>query len=1252
MKQLLLLLSLLTFSFLFANSGYEVSFEQNNDGMQLTFSIDDYRLEEVTIDGNTYTKIIFENNVNTTEKGFAELPFIHASVQLSDTQNITSQVISNGFEDITLRFPLLPSRGIIYRNQDPSEIPYVIAEESLTNEFYPQNILSSSEPFILRDIRGLNIYVHPFQYNAVDNTLRIHRSVTVNLVNNNEIPINPITNQSQKINREMNSIYKTIFINYDDSRFEHELADFGSILVIRTARDADAMAPYIEWKKQKGYTVYEEEVATGTNVQTLVSNSYNAHNDILYVQLVGDWADIQGPTSGGAPTDPNLGCVVGTDYYPDLIIGRFSANSSSAVTVQVNKTINYEQNSIAGADWYENATGIASSQGPGDDNELDYEHINVIYNNKLDPFTYNQLNPIYDPSANASMVANALNAGTGIINYCGHGSTTSWSSSGFNNTHVNLLTNGDMLPLIISVACVNGAFSSAECFAEAWLHKENGGAVGMYASTINQSWNPPMQGQDYINDLLTGGYDYTLYPGQNGINTDVRKTTFGALCFNGSILMTVEGPSGGQPMLETWHVFGDAALEVRTATTTELTLSNSVILMGVDFSTSVSSNSNPVEGAFISLYQDGISFTGITDENGDVSISHSLNVGDAKLTVTAFNAETIFDDVAVIPPGGAYLMYDDVVIDDSAGNNNGIVEHGEPISFTVGLMNVGTEEAENVSVTLSTTNSFVTLNNNSTNYDNIPSGSTVYGLDQFTMQIDSYCPDEEHLSLHLVITADADSWETDFVITSYAPILEIAGYQISDSSSNGCLEPGESATIDINLINNGLGIGENIVGLLQTDDPFITFDSNNSGISSLTNGETAYFDDAFSFSISNDCPAIHNIRFNLLLSEELGYYTVLQLDINVGYYDNVENGENGWTHSALNTGSDQWHQSDNRYFSEDHSWKAGSTTTGSYGSSLLCALESPEIELAEDVFLTFCHWMNAEVSASYTGECYDGGLVEVYYNNQWTQITPDGGYPYITRGDNTPPFPTATPVYSGEIDWERAFFDLSNYSGIVKFRFVFGSDGSANEEGWYIDDIAIVEGNLMLEPPADLFAENIAANEIELTWNAPSATPLSYNIYRRNDLSDPYIYIANSTEISYTDAALSGGTYYYVVTAVYDDGESMFSNTTQAYSGPTGNDEDNIVINTRLVGNYPNPFNPETTIKFSTTESAENTEICIYNIRGQKVVTLVNEKLLAGEHTILWKGEDEQNRKVASGIYFYKMENGDYEAVKKMLMLK
>ena len=87
--------------------------------------------------------------------------------------------------------------------------------------------------------------------------------------------------------------------------------------------------------------------------------------------------------------------------------------------------------------------------------------------------------------------------------------------------------------------------------------------------------------------------------------------------------------------------------------------------------------------------------------------------------------------------------------------------------------------------------------------------------------------------------------------------------------------------------------------------------------------------------------------------------------------------------------------------------------------------------------------------------------------------------------------------------------------------------------------------------------------------------------------------------------------------------------------------------------NYPNPFNPETTISFSlTTEITEDTEIVIYNVKGQKVKTLINEILPAGEHSVVWDGTDDNNRQVGSGVYFYKMKAGSLTYTKKMILLK
>jgi len=92
-------------------------------------------------------------------------------------------------------------------------------------------------------------------------------------------------------------------------------------------------------------------------------------------------------------------------------------------------------------------------------------------------------------------------------------------------------------------------------------------------------------------------------------------------------------------------------------------------------------------------------------------------------------------------------------------------------------------------------------------------------------------------------------------------------------------------------------------------------------------------------------------------------------------------------------------------------------------------------------------------------------------------------------------------------------------------------------------------------------------------------------------------------------------------------------------------------IQTSLLGNYPNPFNPSTTISFSLAHS-DNVRLNIYNIRGQLVKTLINGPHVAGKHSIIWEGDDSTSQRVSSGIYFYRLETSTKVETKKMLLMK
>jgi hypothetical protein len=98
-------------------------------------------------------------------------------------------------------------------------------------------------------------------------------------------------------------------------------------------------------------------------------------------------------------------------------------------------------------------------------------------------------------------------------------------------------------------------------------------------------------------------------------------------------------------------------------------------------------------------------------------------------------------------------------------------------------------------------------------------------------------------------------------------------------------------------------------------------------------------------------------------------------------------------------------------------------------------------------------------------------------------------------------------------------------------------------------------------------------------------------------------------------------------------------------------DDRPIPLTFGLDQNFPNPFNPSTKIKYSVAKKGM-VNLAVFNILGQKVVTLVNQEQEAAEYTINWDSKDESGQEVASGIYFYKMTAGDFVETRKMVLMR
>jgi hypothetical protein len=201
-------------------------------------------------------------------------------------------------------------------------------------------------------------------------------------------------------------------------------------------------------------------------------------------------------------------------------------------------------------------------------------------------------------------------------------------------------------------------------------------------------------------------------------------------------------------------------------------------------------------------------------------------------------------------------------------------------------------------------------------------------------------------------------------------------------------------------------------------------------------------------------------------------------------------------------------------------------------------------------------------------------------------------------------------------------------------------------------------GTYVSKPISHYFGVNLSRSGSDLNFALQAAALQGYNIYRFVDSPvpvDPQHLIgqvdANTT--TFTDENVTNGTFFYVVTAQYDEGESAASNEASVNVTSVADDISTLPETYRLEQNFPNPFNPATTIHFTLPLSHTGTVMVeIYNIQGEKVKTLVNGRKTAGVYQVEWDGKDERGQIVTSGLYFYRLQTESFIQNKKMILIK
>lgn len=594
----------------------------------------------------------FNSSTGLMQKGCPDLPQVSISLNIPFGKKISWTISDLQYTDYS-NMEILPSKGNLLRNIDPKTVAYEYGDVYQQDAFFPHEICTSTPSYIFRNLKGQGIHFQPVQYNPIKKILRVYTHYTLHVNYEEEASVD--LSSSKLFDPSFEQIYQGHFINYTSSKpLYSPMQQFGSMLIVCPNQYLNAIQSFVDWKRQKGMHVYVAATDTILNgvsnasIYALAKDYYQDHS-IAYMLLVGDEADIppyQGNVNGMTifgPSDMAYGYISGLDHFPELIVGRFSGESVEDIQTQVQRTVLYEKYPNLSSNWYQKQIGIASEQGDAlsDDGQLDYEHICDIIDSNMNQYYYVDHQGYFDGSQTlcndgpgnpmATDIVSEINGGIGLLNYCGHGSSVQMSTSGFSTLDVPDLTNQNgQWPFMFNVACYNGTFMGQTCLGEALLRARNAqgtptGALATVMSSILQYWNPPMQGQDEMNAVLRGA------------RSNNKSTCYGPIVVSG-LMSTMEqyntavDPNDGNQTADTWIIFGDPSVEVRTKNEGVLQCTHSGWMQKNSWDFFVAC---PTEGARISFYYQGDILGSALVENGVAHLIFSPVAALDSITVTA-----------------------------------------------------------------------------------------------------------------------------------------------------------------------------------------------------------------------------------------------------------------------------------------------------------------------------------------------------------------------------------------------------------------------------------------------------------------------------------------------------------------------------------------------------------------------------------------------------------------------------------------
>lgn len=1224
--------------------------QNSPDGLRVRFAIDQLDFFEVQSREGVWTAISAKDYTSTNKVGEPKLPLLRkiisvplgANVQfrMNDSKRSTVFLAEKG-----INYPILPAQESVSKSARPEDLSFVVNRDFYNGErATAESVIQIEELGMLRGERLFALDFVPVNYNPASKSLDIVLSAELEISFVGADHAATAELKAKTYSPAFEGAFASTIWNHQATRTSLLRYPIGYVIILPANFQA-AMQSFVDWKTREGYNVTLATIESiGSSTSQIKSymqglwNSATAENPApSYLLIVGDVAQVPtngSSTSGSHPTDLHYVRLQGTDYFPEMYFGRFSATSVAQVTNQVNKTLMHEQYTMPNDDYLAKTVLIAghdSYWAPTHGNgQIAYATEN--YFNAAHGITSNNyLHPASQSSASA--IVSDVSEGRGYVNYTAHGNIDEWSSPRFSINNINSLQNQYEYSFVVGNCCLTSKFDVATSFAEAWLRAENKGGIIYIGGTNSTYWD-----EDYwwgvgakgsatgsapaYNANALGIYDALFH--ENNESFSDWAGSAGAMVLMGNLAVAQGNSARTNYYWEVYSIMGDPSLVPYIGIPAENAVNTpETIYLGLS---SVEITADP--HTYVAISMDGeLHGVGLTDASGYLLLDFIPfeEPGTAQIVATRSRRKPLIADVTVIPNDGAYITVGQITWDGGSD----IAEAGETIAMDLTFTNVGVLAAQNLSVSIETDSPYIYFDETETAIADISPNAQITVPAIFSAHIGQGTPDQ-HIAGFLITITDGESvWSTTRNLTINSPNVIINSVSFYDPNNNGIFEAGETINVTLNITNDGhMAVESGSLHLIL-----------NSPHASLP----LSFFMVPGISVGLNIP----LSFDVILSEDIEDGVVIPLGVALdmgaqminhsvlipigAVLEGFESGDFS-TFPWENTSSQPWTIESAHVQSGSYSARSGVI-----GHNSTTSLQVT-LEVGSEGEISFWRMVSSEPNYDKLIFYIDGSEMGVWSGAQaWAQVS----YP-VSAGTHT--FKWAYKKDVGTIGGSDAAW-IDN----IRFPLSSSSDmpmAYTNTEA--VNFVRVAPNTTVSE---NFVLRNLGTGNLEGTISIPAQFTLSY---MGQSLPNDYFYnIASGITDIYTISYAAGDEVQNInaeITILTNDTDLPVITIPIHLTSVANSDLINPAV-TALNGNFPNPFNPSTSIRFSLKEAGP-VKLNIYNLKGQLVKSLVDSDLSAGNHQVLWNGKDERGASVASGIYLYRMESVGFKATNKMMLMK